>query len=86
MSIYTSIFIAAFGIVFLYYFYGFRKGTGLLALIVGLCAANLWLEMQWPDYGNIIFLVSLLPLAAVLYITRSRPGQRKRRLRRTWPE
>lgn len=80
MSIYTSIFIAAFGIVFLYYFYGFKKGTGLLALIIGLCATNLWLEMLWPDHGNIIFLVSLLPVAAILYITRSRPA------RRTWPE
>lgn len=80
MSIYTSIAIAAFGIVFLYYFYGFKKGTGLLALIVALCGANLWLEMQWPDHGNIIFLVSLLPVAAVLYLTRSRPASR------SWPE
>jgi len=86
MSIYTSIAIAAFGIVFLYYFYGFKKGTGLLALIIGLCAANLWLEMQWPEHGNVIFLVSLLPVAAFLYVTRSRPGQRKRRLPRSWPE
>ncbi len=75
MSIYTSIAIAAFGIVIIYYYYGFKKATGLLILIVALCAANLWLEMQWPDHGNIIFLVSLLPLAAVLYVTRSRPGQ-----------
>lgn len=86
MSIYTSIAIAAFGIVFLYYFYGFKKGTGLLALIVGLCAAILWLEMMWPAHGSIIFLVSLLPLAAVLYITRSRPGTRRRHLRGSWPE
>ncbi len=75
MSIYTSIAIAAFGIVIIYYYYGFKKATGLLVLIVGLCAANLWFETLWPDHGSVIFLVSLLPLAAVLYVTRSRPGQ-----------
>ena len=78
MSIYTSIFIAAFGITVVYYCFGFKKGTGIVAFVFALAGANVGLEYLWPEHGQVIFLASLLPLAAFLYATLSRPARGKR--------
>ncbi len=76
MSIYISIFIATFGITVVYYCYGFKKGTAIVAFVLALAAANVGLEQVWPEHGQIAFLLLLLPLAGFLYLIRTRPSSR----------
>ena len=78
-----SISIAVFGIVLVYYSYGFRKGTAIVAFIFAIALTNLGFETLWPEDGTILFLVLLLPVCVVLYLTRGRVSNRKRDVTRT---